>query len=59
MDHGFDEHRLQLFEMAVLRKISGVNEKDRCRYEEIRAAEIELDIVEIIRRGRLFFVSGM
>ena len=45
--------------MAVLRKISGVNEKDRCRYEEIRAAEIELDIVEIIRRGRLFFVSGM
>jgi len=33
-----DEHKLQVFEMAVLRKISGVSLRDRCINEEIRAA---------------------
>ena len=51
-----DEHRLQVFEIAVLRKISGVNLRNRHRNEEIRAAlEMELDTVEIMRRRRLSY----
>jgi len=48
--------------MTVLRKISGssISLSDRYRNEEIRAAlEINLDIVEIIRRIILSCVSRM
>ena len=54
--NGADEGRLRAFEMSVLRRICGVSLRDRWRNEEIRALlEIDIDVVEVIRRRRLSY----
>ena len=54
--NGADEGRLRAFEMSVLRRICGVSLMDRWRNEEIRALlEIDIDVVEVIRRRRLSY----
>ena len=52
--NGADEGRLRVFDISVLRRICGVSPMDRWGNEEIRALlEIDIDIVEVIRRRRL------
>ena len=54
--NGADEGRLRVFEMSVLGRICGVSLMDTWRNEEIRALlEIDIDVVEVIRRRRLSY----
>jgi hypothetical protein len=51
-----DGGRLRVFEMSALRRICGVSLMDRWGNEEIRALlEIDIDVVEVIRRRRLSY----